>query len=194
MEEEINSHFNNESIQNIIEEEERLNKVVIGPDTELTSQTEWKRWLETQLDSFSGNLDNAAELMTALTQGKNYIYDDPATQGLKRPQTVLLLDNRLSASTISEYRGKKILVKKSGLENLSQYAMAAVLPIKNGAGKVIFEGTLPDYFRLVGLEEADHTAFEQTETFVEPGVDPLSVPEDVYDARNIEFRALQKKV
>ena len=79
---------------------------------------------------------------------------------------------------------------KSFLETCSKLDMFSVYTVTRADGGVAYKGTIPNLFRLAGVEEFHHSVYEQYKG-KQQGGDPLkeSIPE--YDAQDNEFRALR---
>lgn len=186
-------------------EQSAQNTNAIGPGRELTSQTAWRQWLEQNIKGFSGDLDNAAMLMAAFTEGKSYILDKITSgeverleglhtfedlESLKRPNTFILDDDTIIPSQFASVNGgNDIVATKTFLERVSNYDMQAITTITRKDGAVVFKGKIPDLFRTAALEEAYSAAFNQLHKEV-TGIDPRSTTVPEYDAHEVEFRPL----
>ena len=169
-----------------------------GPSRELTTAQEWQDWLSSNLPDFKGNYENAGLLMASLTIGRNYVIDKLSSRGLKgfeKPKVVILTQDSATSSPIGSALGGHVqFVKRSFIEEYSQLDMSAKASVTRTDGEIAFIGTVPDMFRLAGVEETHHGIFEQINKDIPPGVDPLSSSMAEYDAREVEYRALRWQI
>ncbi len=169
-----------------------------GPLQELNTPLEWSDWLHANAKGFKGNLTNAGLLMSEFVAGRNYVIDKLNSKNLKgfeRPKVVILTDDFAAPSPIgSALGGHASFVKQSFLEEYSLLDMYATTTVTRADGEVAFHGTIPDMFRLAGVEETHHGVFEQIKKDIPSGVNPLSSSIAEYDAKEIEYRALKWQI
>lgn len=139
---------------------------------------------------FKGNVENAEALLNGLEKGLDYSWQN------KRPQknipiNIIHDDSRSSSFisyNISPY-GQEILVKNSFLEMASNNNIDTRFTFTTGGGEVAFRGSFREFFELAGVEEGDHSVYEDFHAGVLKNSEVDSVAK--YDAQNHEFHALE---
>ena len=143
---------------------------ILGPDNELTNQSEWKQWLGDKAGLFRGNIDHAALLLAALDKGKLSAFPTLDLQFERRnlqlmlPRTALLLRDEVASGPVGELGGLLILVKKSYLERTSLLNMQEICTVLDANGNVILRCYPSDMLHLGGIETIFDAANEQAKT------------------------------
>lgn len=83
-----------------------------------------------------------------------------------------------------------VLVSVYYLNNLSEIDIDKPGYLNRADGKDIFYGNLKDFAFLTGVEEAHHSAYQQSKKTVHENIDASNMPVAEYDAIEHEFRSL----
>lgn len=129
------------------------NAVGHGSESINFSEDDWESFLGKNLENFSGNRRNAAKLLYEWANGMKYVRDKLSAKGLKMDTSipVILVNEKGCPHPIGHTSGF-IFVKKSFLERYSNLDMFAIYTVTRADEEVAFEGTIPNLFRLAGVE------------------------------------------
>lgn len=179
-----------------LNEETQHNAIGRGVESIDYTEKQWGDFVNDDLESFSGNKENAARLLFQLCKGVRYVRDKLRGKGLKIetvPIPAVLVDEKGVDTPILRVPGF-ILVKKSFLEEYSEFDMDAIYTVARADGEVAFEGKIPSLFRLAGVEEFHHEVFGQYKGNVEEPLSPLTQSIADYDSQEHEYKALRWQV
>lgn len=167
------------------------NAVLCGKESLNFSKDDWESFLEKNLKDFSGNRKNAAKLLDEWTKGMRYVRNKLSEKGLKmKDPRICLIDAGGNLPYSIGYTSGLVFVKISFLEEYSKLDMSAIYTVTRADGEDAYEGTIPNLFRLAGIEEFYHGVYEQYKG-EQQGDDPLKKSIAEYDAADHELRALK---
>ena len=162
------------------------------PIKDLDNLQQWKDRLLSDVE-FKGDVENASILLTSLEKGLNYALADSKT---KTPITILALADENKSKSFISYNlspyGKDIFVKKSFLITASNHDPSTNFSFTTSNGEVAFRGSFKNFFELTGVEEGDHSTFENFQNGVIKAGENKTVAE--YDAQEHEYRALKSQI
>lgn len=186
------SEVPNQTTKNPIEQaQESHNAVEAGENFIDLSILQWEEWIKGNVPNFSGNQQNAARLLYESSNGIKYVRDRLKSKGLTSfhtPLLVVLLKGVDANSPIIHSDGF-VCIKQDFLEKYSELTMTDTYAVTRADGHVAYQGTIPNLFRLAGVEESHHEAFEQFKG-KQNVINPLLESIAEYDARENEYRAL----
>jgi len=150
---------------------------------------DWRNYLINNFPNFKGDLNNAAKLLSAFSDGIRATCNDKKTE-ITLPFALVNSEEVINGSFVSndEYG---YLVRLSQLERNSQIHSDSTISIERETGEITFIGRFCDFYELIGAEESHHYWFRsvnQKTAYLEKEPTAYSVEE--YDSREIEFQAL----
>lgn len=154
---------------------------------------QWKRLLKGKKIAFVDNVDRVAQLMVEFCAGALFLWDTFFAKNVlpkSLPSLCLVRDSSSLLSSVM-YSNGVIYIAMDFLRDYAEYDFAATYTITcTISGDKIFGGTIPLFFRLVGVEKCHHHLFRMFKgRFDSKG--PNSTPLAEYDAQEIEYRALR---
>lgn len=179
-----------------VSEEASQGHNAVGPGEKSLNFTvqQWEQWANSNLEDFFGNKANTSRLLFEATQGMKYVRDKLEGKGLSnlRLPTLVVLVKEEGPNPIGHTSGF-VFIKKSFLEEYSNLTMNDAYTVTRADGDVAYQGTIPNLFRLAGVEESHHEIFEQCKN-KQNGNDPLLQTIAEYDAKDHEYRALRMQL
>lgn len=156
---------------------------------------EWKKWLSSHSQAFSGDINTASELLSTFGEAARETIDELKTaikKDIAYPSVAILYSNEDPTRNISYIHTKNMIrFKKSFLEKQSLKHLDDVVAPTSAYNETLFYGSLQSRFQLLGAEEAHHAIyFSMHDEIDSPPLKGHAVSLANYDATNIEFEAL----